>query len=668
MAWTGQFVSIDGEGWGGKYTLLAVSCMGYDLYNKNGLSTLDCLEYLTAWKIPRNAAVVGFGLSYDFENILRDVPDEDYLKMTEEGERIRFHEFELMYIPRKILEVTRHTGKTNAKGKEVKKTVYIQDVQGFFQSSFEAALKKWDIPVPEIITEFKALRNEFSPKMIEKIKLYNREELRLLIELMEKLRTADCEAFEAIGLDPKHTPRTWYGAGARAAIFLRQTAWVEEHPPFNNDAARELSEKIIERASLDTEGEHAAQLKEHPFAASFYGGRIEAAAVGTFKVPLYDYDINSAYPFAFGNLPYWNEDDLIAVEGLDPAARIGMYYVEWNCPEGFNFYPFPYRSKSGNVFFPRRGRGWYMSPEVYAAREVWGDAVTVVDGYVLKDTDGAGDGLGGLSEEKLCTSARYIKKMAAVRLVAKAAKESKEKSLKLVINSVYGKTVQQVGSHKFLNMLAASWITSTCRSLILRTIRDGAGIVSVMTDGILSLNPLPVSLGKNLGEFEVDEFSTLIQFMPGVYYLERPDGSVVSRYRGMSKDFSPKEAVKVLHTREERHPIIMRIFVTRRLALHQPTVFGNKRYYFVEVQKDEEFTLQSKRTPVTKGFRLKKKEPFKFFPPKEADPLEIMFSGSKPYKLDAPALLAYDTAATVQELVDDNRISSALECETEGGF
>lgn len=825
--WQGNFVTVDGEGWDGRYTLLACSALDYDLYSPDGLSTRACLRYLTGWGVKGRDALVGFGLSYDFENLLRDLPDEDYKKLLD-GEEVGFYEFSLKYIPRKLLEIKRTYNKVDEQGKPRKKTVFLQDSLGFFQASFQNALKKFNIPVPEIITEGKALRGAFEAGNIKFIKDYNREELRLLIELLEELRKAGEEAFKAVGLKPNFSPRTWYGPGGWASNFLKQTNWIEEHPDFSGhvfealqkdmmsyygpapvpqkplqhlrdlenalkdarkyaqgiikglaDSLRESEEfddiffRIRERGGIgpsrsgawtgeyaefiprhlkrknarpldevaDELGMTAAELlyniqnrkpkkswqaikeeagrealyiaeyqavqetiskleeelqnlapeidlealtqwrnlEKYPFAAAFYGGRIESAAVGEFNVRLYDYDINSAYPFAISNLPHWEPEDLIRVDAFDPANRIGMYFIEWECPDGFNMYPFPYRAQTGNVFFPRAGRGWYMSPEVNSAQAVWPGCVKVLRGYVLKDTDGAGDGLTKLPEEKLCTTARKISLMASIRLVAKKKGLSFEKALKLVMNSVYGKTIQQVGSHRYLNPFAASWITSTCRAIIARTIGQDSGnsIISVMTDGILTRKPLPVKLGENLGEFELTEFDKAIQFMPGVYYLENSKtGKKESKYRGMDKGFDPHTAKEILwqdvkkykgpdgqEIKEGFYPVKINVFVTRNLAMHQPGKFDAHKYEFFPVEKEEEFSLRSKRKPGRKGFRLHKKERHKFFHPKEADWLEMKFKGSKPYVLDLPAVEEYDTADTGEKMMDENRINSLLEID-----
>lgn len=651
--WGGGFIAIDGEGWDGKYTILAMS--GREpLVNTEGLSTLECLNYLVNHKFSRRNAFVGFALGYDFENILRDIPDDEYMLLVEDGDNsINYHDYEIKYIPRKILEIKYHTGTLDRAGKEIIRSIFIQDVFGFFQCSFIRALEKWGINVPREIREGKAERDIFREENLEQIVAYNQIELELLVELMNRLRAADADACQLIGIQPNHTPRSWYGPGARAANFLNQTDFISEHPEFTGPVYERLKAEVPEAVAA------------YPFAAAFYGGRIEAAAVGLIEGELYDYDINSAYPYAITRLPKWGEGDLVRVEGFDKKNRAGMYYVEWDIKEDCNFYPFPFRSRNGNVFFPRTGSGWYMSPEVAAALDVFGDAVEVYAGYVVDGTDGAGDGLTLVPESRRCFTARLMEDMAAIRLKAKAEKRSSEKVLKLIMNSCYGKLIQQVGSRKYLNFWAGSWITSTCRAMLLRAVGKDTDneIISMMTDGILSTKKLNVELGENLGQFSVEKCTKVYQFMPGVYCIGLEGGGVIKRYRGMSKDFDAAAAGRAFYS-EIPYPIKLRVFVTRRLAIHQPNRFGHLRYKFVTVEKAERFSLKSKREDAAgRGFKLREDELFKFFPAKNLRHVRDLIFGSYPYKVSEPAILAYDTAKTLEELTDDRRIGSVIESE-----
>lgn len=645
--WEPSFVAIDGEGidYNGKqrYSLFYASCFEDSITSRYGLSTLAILRYLTLKPVHRSA-FVGFGLSYDFENILADVPNEDYIRLLE-GEEILFYGYKLRYIPRKMLTIRKPYQKKDLKTGDKKLAWYdvtIQDSLGFFQSSFEEALKKWNVEAPPIIKEYKAKRGGFTWDDLSNIIDYNKAECTLLVELMHKLYDAIVEAFHQVGLHPKLSKRTWYGSGAIANLVLNATEWKSEHPDLTSN-----DEGWIRHFPSLSEDHKLFYNHMYPFSFAYYGGRIEPCANGELT-NLYDYDVNSAYPYALSLLPRWNASDLVPYrpdqDRLDQGRRMGMYFIEWAFPEDWNTYPLPFRSKNGNVFFPRQGSGWYMSPEVEAMYETltkaeWGRHVRILDGYVLAGTEGAGSALQRLPEEKLSTTAKLVSRTAAVRLEAKQKGLSYEKALKLILNSLYGKTIQQVGSHKHFSDFAAAWTTSVCRALIWRAIapeREHDTIVSIMTDGIMSRKPLDVPLGHELGQFEMEEIRYLAQFMSGIYYYENNQGKSVQRFRGLGKNFDVAMGLSTLRGEAEFYSEFQ-VFVSRTLALYQPNVYGDKLYQFVPIQHTKEdgsvvegkavsFDLSSKRW--TPNDFLLHQQPYRFYPPKENPWIE-----SYPFKL-----------------------------------
>lgn len=745
--WTGRFLAVDGEGWDGKYTLLQMTGQE-DLYRPEGLTTEDILAYLT-WderglKSSRNA-IVGYGLGYDFDNWLRDVPQRDYEDLIN-GAEVEYRDFVLSYIPRKMLSIRTR----DLDGYE--KTFTVMDTLSFFQSSFVGALEKWGIDVPQIIRDGKAAREEFGADQIDWVRQYNRWELLKLCELLEALREEDEKAFSLLGLDPRHSARIWYGPGSRAANLLDETLWLDEHPPLHlpvetpaslrptlvplhlvrieagklaeeakaaegakrdivlelrdlggvkvpakthpayhgwhrvpaavrrrvsarsgmalDEAAEMLGMTLAEllerletyapytpdedfeataRRALAWEDE-TSEWWDHMFAAAYFGGRIESAYVGECG-RLYGYDLNSAYPYAITHLPWWEPGDLVWVEGLDPEMRMGMYYVRWRLAPGANFYPFPWRSRSGNVFFPPAGEGWVMSPEVYAALLHWPEGIEVVGGLVLQHTEGAGDGIGFPAQR--ASTGVVLEEMARQRLEAKARGERHEKALKLVMNSVYGKTIQQVGSHKYLSTFAASWITSTCRALIYRAVGPDwdKQVIGIMTDGMYTRRELDVEEGPWLGQWERTEYDEGLFLLPGVYRL-RKNGKEVRKYRGVSSDIDYDAALRAWR-QGEKYPTKVRIYVTRAMAIHQPNAYGDKAHRFVEIERAEDFSLKSKRQVegVDRGERLA------WHPPKHATLGEM----STPYMLRLdPAELTLDEADDLDQAYFDALLDQDL--------
>jgi hypothetical protein len=655
--WPGSFIGVDGEGWDGEYTLFAIS--GFDpLIDVNGLDTMEILDYVQACRkrLKGDNAFVGFGLGYDFENILRDLPEEDYLAMCKDGSHeVQFGQYVLKYLPKKILFITWETNipKSNGKG-NLKITVAIQDVWGFFQTSFEKALEKWGLEIPEEIRKGKAARNTFSESDLPFIIRYNQMELDLLEEMMKRVKQADVEAFNKIGIPHGQWSQVWFGPGARASRFLTGTRWKQEHPAFSGPAADLLSSRMEN---------HSPAIRANPFSASFFGGRIEISYQGIYRGTVYHYDINSAYPYAISLLPWWNAGDLRHVIGLDPKRRMGMYHIRWTCSKA-SYYPFPFRHKH-NVYFPWFGEGWYASPEVYAALDTWGNniAIEVFEGFVLEDTDQAGDGLHRLPDAKLCQTARKITEMAALRLELKKQKAHAEKSLKLIMNSCYGKAIQQIGGHSLMNVFAATWITSVCRALIMRAIgTNNENILGIATDGLFSMIPLeaPNGLGPNLGQWELELHDEIIQYMPGIYQT-KTGNDTTRRSRGFGKEFDFDRSYTKLRN-HNKIEIPLRIFVTRRLALSQPNVYGDKAYRFVDLMKSCDFDLKAKR-----DYR-EKVEKHLFYSHAKGHKHPAVEWVSDPYDLDLREFVDYDKTTSQEELLSEQALRSIFQDMIQNGL
>ena len=607
------FVSFDGEGSHGRYLLLACSASSRVAQAKNGLGTEDCLNYfrdlIIEGAIKPTDALIGFGLSYDFENILRDVSDEDYIALRK-GQRVIFGQYTLSYISRKFLDVAfRHDGSLYA--------VRLQDIYPYFQQSFIKACASRNIELPAIVYEGKRNRSTFNWKNIEAIKEYNAAELVAMVKLAETLRADFVAAFQKLQITPSIGKASWYGPGSQAGSVLNASdtkQLIVRDTPFVVGAMQAFSDSY--RATIATQKKRTGEIPfdarmaiqsivTHPFTTAYFGGRIEAAMQGRFDGPLYDYDLTSAYPYAITRLPKISERELIRVRRFEPSNPIGVYLVRWSYPSGGSYYPFPYRTRSGNVYFPRTGLGWVLSPEVSA---VGVSDYDIVDGYVIAGTEGYGSGTKA-GDSDLAT---IVAEMGRLRAEAKLNDDPAHRGLKLLMNSVYGKTLQKEGSRRYFNAFVAAWITSVTRSMIYRLIgpTKPGEVISVMTDCVLSTVPLQVELSDTLGGWTLTQYTAGYQYAPGVYELRRTDGSALLHYRGFLR-FDPHKAAEALDS-GKLYTSSNPVFVSRTMAMHNKDV-SNKRYQFVPLPRKEAFSLASKRdmdSPRIIGDA-------RYFPPKE---------------------------------------------------
>lgn len=672
--WTPRFIGIDGESFvtdellsDGTPKQAYCLLLRHDkkaIYNPDGLSTWQCLRYLTG-RPPKKTALVGFFLNFDFEWILKDLTQDEY-KALQHGDTVEVFdgEYRLQWFVGKKLVVHRLKGSARKKeksarnlGKDYVMTSF-QDVQGFFQTSFISALKKWGFQNDsrlKIITSGKAARGGFQKEDLEEVARYNATEMELLEELMMKVYDSFKAAYETAGLDFRVNSQTWSGPGVFANDFLKQTFFNEQHNPPSEELVTKFG-----KGKFDDFGNGASFF--HPFSLAYFGGRIELAGVGRFGKG-WNYDLNSGYPYALSLLPRWSSGDFIHVDyvGLVNSKEgkaflerrlMGMYKIRFNFPEGWTWYPFPVRSVAygtPNVYYPRQGVTYVMAPELFAVLDTLPKeelkAISILEAIVIDSTDGYGDALNRMDESRLSLTALKTLNMAAVRLDCKAAGKRvgttrekpgdfllalAEKALKLILNSLYGKTVQQIGSHKYYNDFAAAWITSTCRALLWRAIvpeRKTNHVLMTMTDGIYSLKPLPFAaerLTSMLGDWEETPFRTMETFKPGIYRYEhqnkKGDWEMDYKVRGfLTPTLEDKERLFDLIWQSATTGIVGQFpakqFLTRNVALQGWKREPWLRQFYVD-RKDIRSELKAKRDKGVYGWLIEPGERHAFFPPK----------------------------------------------------
>jgi hypothetical protein len=140
--------------------------------------------------------------------------------------------------------------------------------------------------------------------------------------------------------------------------------------------------------------------------------------------------------------------------------------------------------------------------------------------------------------------------MFAYRAELKRKGDKAEKALKLSLNSLYGKTVQQKGWKpgkkwpSFHQLYWGGWVTAFCRSAMYAAMMQAPdAIIAVETDGIFTTQQLNLEIGKGLGQWDCTEYSEMTYLASGVYFAVKPDGTTVEKYRGMDKGQLSREKV-----------------------------------------------------------------------------------------------------------------------------
>lgn len=586
----GEFVAWDGEGIGRgtrhEYVLLASSA-GHHAQRARGIGTVTALDLLCqGFRDFPHAIHVGFAISYDVNMLLRDLSRDQLVALwndeTVEWTR-RGTTYRATYRPRKFFRITRTRGADRVTG-------VWWDVWPFFQSSFVAALEKYgvtDAAACEAMRAMKGRRARFRSRDLRAIVLYNRDEVRYLVDLMGKLHAS----LIAAGL----TLSRWDGPGAIAAAMLDRFQFRQRITATAPDAAHDA------------------------YAHAYYGGRIECLQYGHTARTIHHYDVNSAYPAAMRSLPcradgcgQWDRVVMPMVGGQVGVTphTFAVWRVRWDFRDTPRvLYPFPWRSANGGVYFPPRGEGWVWTPELLAAQAsgLLGGTF-VLECWRWRSTCQHGQ-----------LPCAWINDQYAERQRAKVRGDGAEHALKLGLNSTYGKLAQRVGAvfdpytgawriPPYHDLAGAGWITSTVRAQLYRAATQAPDrVLMLATDGIYSLAPLvlPVSPAneKTLGDWDYQTHPGATIVQSGVYFLGTDDGVPDVYSRGFDADSLDVDRIKAAwHRGEPVYQASHERFIGLGAALSGRARFALWRTWKREPRALALHPWATKRTPVlTRG-------------------------------------------------------------------
>lgn len=521
--------------------------------------------FLRSQSLYPDAINCGFALGYDFTCILRSNGFGNYsVDNLYSKQYFTADTFVWRLMMGKLLNVF--------KDGDAKNKFTLHDTWGFFQTTFVKALDEYfnkDWPYRDIIVEMKQQRAHFDREHDEDVMFYNDCELELGVMLMEELR----DRLYTAGMPVKQ----WYGPGAIASGLMQQ--W---------DIKKTLRNLYEEEPAVAEAARHA-----------YAGGRFELLKPGHMNMPVYQYDINSAYPWAIAQLPnlangHWthisNVKQVIANEFAVYHCRI-EYQPNFKHPYTESIpYPLWRRDHKGSISYPSNYvEGWFWAPELAAALDYLRRIAQYCDPVVE-----ISEGFVFVQHNSNDRPFHMVPKLYENRQKLKAMGNGAHVGIKLGLNSLYGKLAQQIGwtaergLPPFHNLALAGWVTAACRAKIISAMTlDPEAIIATETDGIFSLAPLDLPVSKALGDWDYTEWEDMYYFASGFRFGFKGGEIIKPATRGIPvKDITLDAILEQVVDSEHKVKVTQEQFITIRwaLAMNRPLDAGQWKQTPKELQ------------------------------------------------------------------------------------
>lgn len=526
---TREFVAWDGEGVtrddGRHYYLTLANSRGDRLRSMNYLRTEAIFDFLLTRSVKGTINVI-YGASYDWNMWLSDLSRDDMEKLYRNGS-LWWRGYRIEWRQGKTFHLSKN-----------KQTALFYDVVSFFQCAFVKACDSYlgdEFEDREMIAQNKMLRSGFRAEDLDEIDRYNEAELRNLVKLMNELRIR----LHRVGLKPAR----WDGPGAIAVALMGR-----EGIPDHLQQAPENVQPAIRHA--------------------YFGGRFEVVKFGHVERKCYEYDLNSAYPWALLDVPSLADGTWEYVSGDPGHVDFAVYHLDYRGTNNPALpQPLPWRAPNGAVAYPRNVVGWYWTPEYDVCREYVrseGGSLDVLGAWVFRPAS------------KVLPFA-YVSSLYEQRRELKRAGDGAHVGIKLGLNSQYGKLAQQVGWRvdngelripPYHQLDWAGYVTSKCRAAVLRAALGALDqVIAFETDALFTEVKLDVQEGSGLGEWEYVEFDNITYLQSGTYFADS-EGVAIDKTRGVDRgSLTRAQVLECLRSGEPTVPSALTRFTAVGLAL-----------------------------------------------------------------------------------------------------
>ena len=497
-----KYSALDSETPEGNIALL---CAPSESYN---IETWE--DFTSKFMIPKNLKTIYFcwNLRFDAQAILKLLPYDKLVELWKaKDNRIEFEGYRITYIPKKMLIISIIEGKKGA--------IHLYDASQYYGN------KSLDSQAKEYLNEGKL--GTVSAKEIGKSREYyykNYDEIvkycKRDAELTLKLAELSMENMRKLGFNPS-----------------------------NPISPASISRKYQRRRGFpkSLKKMKGMELKANVVAMKAYKGGVFATYQrGMFNQPLYDYDVNSCYPNIMVDLPDWRNGRFENIEKEPENYEYGWVLCDID-----------------TEYIPHQDKEHYTVKEIYGDIGEWDmqytakkvtyptglrTVVLTTDEYRWLKEEGEyvkwlDEGIGWVQEnDNYSNPFVWMKEMYKKRKDFKKTDPALAQTMKLLMNSLYGSTVQRKnGVGDLSNFCYGSYITGRARKQMFEVVKANKSyIVNVATDGLLSTCKLDLKCSDELGEWEYHEYTRGLVIGNGIRQLWKEDGSYETHARGITSD------------------------------------------------------------------------------------------------------------------------------------
>jgi len=441
---------LDTETWKGDVFLIADNERYLDdISAKSVIDFLFHKKYQNAWNF-------FFRLQYDAEVILK-LLGHDILDSYKNTNSLVFpyNDYKLTYVPDKILRIT--------KGHH---SVSFYDIAQYYHGSLAESYEANIASLPDSYKQMKLKRSELSPSFYRhntnRIRNYCKFDCKLTKELSEHWIKQFHNAFEIYC-------KRWISSGYLAEKTLINNGI--EFPKFN----------FI-----------PYDVQKFAWSIVAHGGRFEITKRG-FVGQANLYDINSAYPYAITKIPNLTKGKWKKLKSVHEKAELGFFRIIADIPDGKHIAPFPFK-KGIRVFFPTGKFETIVTlHELHACENC--EFYKILDSYQF------------IPESNEYPYKNFIENLYQKRLELKRNHDPLQLPIKVILNSIYGKTGEKsVRMGNLFNPVIFTSITGMIRAklydfVISNNLENCA--IAFATDSILTKKKLDFN-GDTLGEFSFE--------------------------------------------------------------------------------------------------------------------------------------------------------------------